>query len=379
MAALERLYGHRDGELGAWLAAFNRAAYPLLHEGCPVGIMLFDLERVHVFEVEGLSPEQMQPFRAFADDAIESTLTPEYFASTMRGPQMVELWSQLGVDFAPSRGFMERMAAVDMLGLTTEPLPSLGLVLSAGVAEPRTLGATERAWLTRIALHLETTARARLQPDSVIGTVSLDGRFELDARIPSRAARDEVREQVGAIEQLRTARQRQDGERALLVWKALTRGSLSLLERIDTDGKRFYQLCENPPWRQSLRALGAREALVVAQATRGLSNKEIAFALGLSPPYVSRLLGTAAGKLGLPTARSLLHVASLLLAPPEVDAAQLTPIERDVLRLLAAGHSNRQIAERRGVASRTVANQVASVLAKTGAGSRRALLGRTTT
>ncbi len=53
--------------------------------------------------------------------------------------------------------------------------------------------------------------------------------------------------------------------------------------------------------------------------------------------------------------------------------AGLTDAEREVARLVMEGLSNAEIARRRGTSIRTVANQVASVFAKAGAGSRREL------
>jgi DNA-binding CsgD family transcriptional regulator len=52
------------------------------------------------------------------------------------------------------------------------------------------------------------------------------------------------------------------------------------------------------------------------------------------------------------------------------DAAGLTPREIAVLRLLAAGSSNREIASRLKIAENTAANHVRSILLKTGAANR---------
>jgi DNA-binding CsgD family transcriptional regulator len=70
-----------------------------------------------------------------------------------------------------------------------------------------------------------------------------------------------------------------------------------------------------------------------------------------------------------------------LSAPIEsVDVlAGLTPAERAVARLAAAGSSNADIGRARGSSARTIANQLASIYRKVGVGSRAeliALLGR---
>lgn len=55
---------------------------------------------------------------------------------------------------------------------------------------------------------------------------------------------------------------------------------------------------------------------------------------------------------------------------PGGELAALTGAERDVVRQILRGDSNKQIAERRGTAVRTVANQIAAIFAKLGIASR---------
>ena len=62
--------------------------------------------------------------------------------------------------------------------------------------------------------------------------------------------------------------------------------------------------------------------------------------------------------------------------PPESIPLSLTAAEREVLALVVSGASNRAIAERRNVAARTIANQVASILRKVRARSRFELIRR---
>lgn len=57
------------------------------------------------------------------------------------------------------------------------------------------------------------------------------------------------------------------------------------------------------------------------------------------------------------------------LEPQGVPCA-LTPAERQVACMLRSGASNRKIAQARGTSLHTVANQIASLMKKLGAGSR---------
>ena len=61
---------------------------------------------------------------------------------------------------------------------------------------------------------------------------------------------------------------------------------------------------------------------------------------------------------------------------PPAEAAGLTAAERAVLQHILTGASNEAIASARGTSTRTIANQVASLLRKTGASSRFDLIRR---
>jgi DNA-binding CsgD family transcriptional regulator len=62
--------------------------------------------------------------------------------------------------------------------------------------------------------------------------------------------------------------------------------------------------------------------------------------------------------------------------PCEDRAGRLTPAERAVVLLVLDGHSNADIGAMRGTSARTVANQVARILAKLGLHSRAELAAR---
>lgn len=69
---------------------------------------------------------------------------------------------------------------------------------------------------------------------------------------------------------------------------------------------------------------------------------------------------------------------AVLVLPEQVSVALpgLSDAEHKVAELAVAGYSNQEIASIRGTSVRTVANQLARIFAKTGAGSRRELATR---
>jgi DNA-binding NarL/FixJ family response regulator len=87
----------------------------------------------------------------------------------------------------------------------------------------------------------------------------------------------------------------------------------------------------------------------------------------VAPEELARALrAVAAGDGYLHTAvtRRVLRRLSLTSAPPS--RADLTPRERDVLRLLATSASNRSIADQLGISEETVRSHVKNILAKLG-------------
>lgn len=171
-------------------------------------------------------------------------------------------------------------------------------------------------------------------------------------------------------------------------WEAVVAGRWSLVDRFDSDGRRFIVAYRNPPGMLDPRRLTPREEGVTTLAAVGRSNKEIGFDLSISESTVATLLTTSLAKLGL-ASRTLLPIfwrdlhghawavteseASLVaLAGPEDRAglAPLTPAERAVASGLLAGLSDRDIARARNSSTRTVEKQAANIYQKLGVHSR---------
>ena len=255
-----------------------------------------------------------------------------------------------------------------------------------------------------IAKHLAVGARLRgvfAPPDSaaVGDKTCLDAIFEPSGwcREAYHSAQDpglldELRTAVRDRERARSSLRRRDPDAALGLWKELACGRWSLVDRHESDGRRFILAVRNEPDVLDPRALTAREIDVVVRAGRGASNKEIGYDLGLSEGCASTHLHAAYRKLGCAGRADLIRMTrstneemaidlrdatfGVIMQPTVAGASlplenpELTPSERAVLRDIRAGRTNAEIAHDRGVAVRTVANQVASILRKTSRTSR---------
>lgn len=295
-------------------------------------------------------------------------------------PSLVATQLEIAARLAPqTREFMksyrEGHGAVDGVGLIVHPEPGVAAALYAGYSRPVALSWHQRKALSQVALHVEAGYRLRLRPEVVKAVISPEGKvLHRERGAPETGL---LASRVRRIERSRLRKNRTDPE-ALALWRALVDGRVSVVER--TDGsQRHYLVVENAPTTQPLRALTPGEIDVVSYAARGLSSKLVAYALGISTPTVSAWLSSAARKIGLATRVELVRLAAMLTRDPRArfEKLALTTAERDVLELLSQGLSNRDIARIRNRSVRTIANQVAALLQKTGSPTRRALVTRT--
>lgn len=172
-----------------------------------------------------------------------------------------------------------------------------------------------------------------------------------------------------------------DPVRAMELWQGLIDGRWSLLDVIDSDGRAFTVLHENPMYVRSTVALTERERQVAYLVGRGHHIKLVAYELGLSASTVRSQLRSALRKLNCDD-RSALHrlvatvdggdlaasldslgVLALSTKPLELPDS-LSTAEKQVARMVYDGLSNAEMAERRGTATRTVANQLAAIYRK---------------
>jgi DNA-binding NarL/FixJ family response regulator len=290
-------------------------------------------------------------------------------------------------------GWRRNNGVGDCMAMLMHPSPNMVLLLFAfyeralPIMSPR-----ERRVLTQIALHIESGYRLRHRPEMVRAELTADGKV-LDSIFPAddegsglglglgnptpTAVTNAMLETHAARIKRARSKQERMNPGSLDLWTSLIEGRVTLTPR-DSGSERRYVVLENPIATHPLRALTQGERDVITLAARGLSTKLTAYALGISSATVSSRLGSIARKLGLASRTELVRIAAMLARDPRaaLPTNELTAAEQDILDLLRLGLSNQAIAERRARSVRTIANQVASLLRKTGSTSRRQLVAR---
>lgn len=275
-----------------------------------------------------------------------------------------------------ARRYRKHFGLSDTLSVLAYPEPGTIVVANAVTEQPIVLSRYERDLLARIALHLGTSYRLRRRPEIVKAELDMQGRVlhRTDDSPPARVLSSHA-ERVGRAR----ARHGAEPDVTLDLWPALLSGHLSLVER-GTGRARRYLVVENGTTERATRALTSAETDVLTHASRGLTTKLIAYALGISPSVVSMRMVSAASKVGVSSRLELVRLAAMVTRDPRAGIIGTTPLtaaERDVLELVQHGLSNVEIAKMRSRSVRTIANQIASLLQKTKSDSRRGLLART--
>lgn len=283
----------------------------------------------------------------------------------------------------------------------------MGSGVSMGVLLKEASRATnqERRRWPQIAAHIGAAIRLR----SMAAELSLDSpKVEAvlessgtvyDARGAAKDAdaRETLREIVRRIERSRTSAGRENVDEALGNWEGLVSGRWSMVDRFDSDQRRFIVAIKNDPAHPDPRGLTPRERQVAEYVGLGCSSKEIAYTLGLSESAITNCTARVKDKLGMSSKAELVAFFALSgfrrkLAETSIaeerflvgssplinssDLKNLSETEREIVALLVAGSTNTDIAARRRASEHTVANQVQSIFRKLGVRSRAELVAK---
>lgn len=291
------------------------------------------------------------------------------------------------------RARVKRFLVRDQIYLNCGNPDGFGIIVNINLAAAETLRPAEKRRLGMLSAHLAAAGRIVLglaQRDDADAAAAI---LEADGRVahvtPAHETRiATLREHAKRIDRARGAMRRTDPEGALASWEALVAGRYSLVDRFDSDGRRYVVAHVNEPGVHDPRGLSKTEAIVAGWAARGHSDKLIAYELGMASGTVSAHLARVFKKLGV---RTRAEMVRQLRAPSDVTkldlpngadvlvfsapatqlrAPELTENERAIAEDVGRGVRNADIARRRNVSERTVAKQLTRIYEKLGVTSR---------
>ncbi len=398
-----------DGELDDWVGGVRDACGAILDQGLGVAVHTFRTTPT-TLRTESIAVHAGPPGFEDIVRAANESASPEGVARFLGWGTSVMTMSE--AIFAPlpeeRDTFMEasRSTLQDVLGVMVLCGGGRGMSISIPIPETRAATPIERRHLGRIGAHL--AAGLRLRASLAADPASLDDDDAEAVLDPTGAVRDahgqasgeqpraRLRHAVHQLEQARSRSRREDPE-SLGLWEGLVAGRWSLVDRFDSDGRRFIVAHRNEPRLGDPRGLSTREHQVCEHVGTGRSNKEIAYEFGVTESAVANAAGRAQRKLGLssrlelasffapggPRARLVsfeLGGETFAAAAAEVTdenaLLQLPPAEREVTLHLLRGATNAEIGRLRGTSQHTVANQVQSIFERLGVRSRVELAAR---
>jgi DNA-binding CsgD family transcriptional regulator len=172
-----------------------------------------------------------------------------------------------------------------------------GYVLAAPLARRASMHHGQQAVWSRLRAHLLAGLRLH-SGETDVDAVLVPGGEVIHAEGAARTtrSREALRAAAVRIDRARCWHQI-DPEATLADWEGLVSGRWSLVDRFDSDGRRYLIARRNDPVLASPRLASRRERQVLAYAALGRSNKEIAYELGITPSTVSTCLSQAMQRL----------------------------------------------------------------------------------
>ncbi len=280
-----------------------------------------DLKMWNLCRLQTPPPELERTWNVF-----RSLTDPAFVRSTFRSLFVGSARKSAAAYLGPLLAERERNGYGDFVYVNSLDPSGVGCVLTQGCKEREfSTTAREAALLRRLATHLSSAFRCRRKlasarsesghasPQVTTGAEAvLDDRgrvvhAEGAARSPTARAR--IQKAAASIDSARA--KRSAGGRALDRWHPLTSARWTLVDSFQEGGRRYVVARENQAETQSFVQLTDRERQVVVHAALGLSNKQIAYALGISDATVRVLMARAAGRLGVRSRKQLLQHSAL--------------------------------------------------------------------
>ncbi|HVU01679.1 MAG TPA: LuxR C-terminal-related transcriptional regulator [Polyangiaceae bacterium] len=282
----------------------------------------YDASDVQSFSVWNVASVDMPPEVDRAFRSAQLHVSPDLLRATLRKLHVGSIRKTGMPHVGPLMEERERVGWGDIFSVNGLDPSGIGCLLTIGTRD-RIFAAPpdEMAVYARVAQHLAAAFRCRRllgllraphgaesTPDRGLAEAIIDdeGRIvHAEGEAAGRAARERIRSAAGAITDIRKRGPR-SGRQALDDWHPLVGARWTLVDKFEENGRRYVVARENQSREARLAALTDRERQVVLHATLGFTNKEIAYALGVSASTVRVLMARAASRIGVRTRAELL-------------------------------------------------------------------------
>ena len=206
-----------------------------------------------------------------------------------------------------SESGLDRFGLADVFGLTACDPDGTGIGVAIPQRTSAPLDARRLARGRRVAAHMLSGFRLRSSLQRARAAVlSPDGRMlHGEGEATTRPAQDSLRHAVREIDLARGRLRRLDPDEAISRWRALAAGRWTLVDSLESDGRRFVIAWKNQPGAPPGGALTAREKQVATLAAQGMSIKDMAYSLGLSSSTIGTHVASAMRKLKAPSRSAL--------------------------------------------------------------------------
>jgi Bacterial regulatory proteins, luxR family len=236
-----------------------------------------DFKLWNLSRAQGVAPELESSWGIF-----QSLCQPAFVRSTFRSLYLGSARRSAMPYLEPVLKDRERNGWGDFFYLNGLDPSGIGCLLTLGCREPEfRLSPNEAAVFRRLAAHLGAAFRCRRR----LGPLARTGH--------------------GAAA-VRSQRRRRDGLGALEHWSPLNYARWTLVDSFEEGGRRYVVARENQAEARSFCDLTDRERQIVVHASLGMSNKQIAYALGISDATVRVLMARAAQRFGVHSRKELL-------------------------------------------------------------------------
>jgi DNA-binding CsgD family transcriptional regulator len=324
---IEAAYALHESEAD-WVEAICSAVRPALDVGLGVLVATVDISSGNVaYSAAAALGNTLEAFLAVGG------MQPEHAGDALlpiRGRPTKSLTSTFGDRLpvaAPTlKSVTERFGVRDVLGVIGMNTDGHGMSICVLLPKAARLGTRMRNRWDRIAAHLAAGVRLRrrtlpaeaptaaptalrLRVEGVDALLTSDGRIAHAVGTAREAAtREQLRAAAVAVDRARSALRRKDPDGAVELWRALVDGRWSLVDRFDTDGRRFLVAQRNEIPTPKRRGLRQREAAVLALRAQGHSLKLIGYELGVGQSIVARDLALGMKRLGLESIADLVRL-----------------------------------------------------------------------